>query len=74
MQKCITVYEELNLNSYVRIDIRSGLIIDVNSYPEIFSPVEEEDMNDVIIKKFYDFDEFLYDLLFDTVRRHLGVC
>jgi D-alanine-D-alanine ligase-like ATP-grasp enzyme len=67
-KRCVAVYKNLNLNSYVRMDIRNITIVDVNSYPEIFGPVDEEDMNDVIIRKFYDFDEFMYDMLYDSFR------
>lgn len=68
-QHCIYVYEHLNLNSYVRMDVRNTTIIDINSYPEIFGPREEEDMNDVIIREFYNFDDFMYDILYDALRR-----
>lgn len=67
---CVNAYKKMDLNSYIRIDVRSDKIIDINPYPEIFGPEDEEDMNDVIIRKFYDFNDFLIDMLCDTVRRH----
>jgi D-ala D-ala ligase C-terminus len=68
---CIKVYENLNLNSYVRMDIRCMKVVDINPYPEIFGPEEEEDLCDSIIRHCYDFDKFLIDILYDGVRKYV---
>ncbi|ATZ80940.1 putative D-alanine-D-alanine ligase [Bodo saltans virus] len=70
-QVCIDVYKELKLNSYVRIDLRGKKVIDCNPYPEIFGLPEEEDLNDTIIRKYYDFNIFLMDIICDSIYRHL---
>lgn len=66
---CIDIYNELSLNSYVRIDLRGLKVIDINSYPEIFGSIEEETLADSIIKTFYNFDDFLLDIIYDGVNR-----
>ena len=68
---CKYTYDKLNLNSYVRLDLRELYVIDVNAYPEIFGLEEEEDIADTIIRKFYDFDNFLLDMLYDSVYNYL---
>lgn len=65
-QICIDAYEKLNINSYVRIDLRENYIIDVNSYPEIL--VDGENIGDSIILKSYNFNDFLIDILYDACR------
>lgn len=68
---CVDAYEKLNINSYVRLDLRENYIIDVNSYPEILGLVEEENIGDTIIQKFYNFDDFLTDILYDACRKKI---
>lgn len=66
---CIDVYNSLNLNSYVRMDMRNDYVIDVNPYPEILGNIEYEEMNDALLKKFYSHDEFMIDMLYEAVRQ-----
>lgn len=67
-KSCIEAYEKLNINSYVRIDLRENYIIDVNSYPEILGLIEEENIGDSIILKSYNFNDFLIDILYDACK------
>jgi len=65
---CIEAYEKLEINSYVRMDLRDTYIIDINSYPELLGLVEEENIGDTIVKKYYSFDNFLTDILYDATK------
>lgn len=67
---CIEAYEKLEINSYVRMDLRDNYIVDINSYPELLGLVEEENIGDTIVKKYYSFDNFLTDILYDAARFH----
>jgi hypothetical protein len=69
-QNCIDVYNDLELDSYVRMDVRNTYIIDVNCYPEIMGHEESENLADCIIQKFYNFDDFLTDILYDACNRN----
>ena len=64
---CIEAYKILKLNSYVRIDLRELYIIDINSNPE-FLEKDEEGIMDTIIKKYYDIDKFIIDILHDSYK------
>ena len=67
---CVGVYEALDLNSYVRMDMRNSLVIDVNPYPEILGNIEYEEMSDALLTKFYSHDEFMVDLLYEATGIH----
>lgn len=67
---CIEAYEKLELNSYVRMDLRDTYIIDINSYPELLGHEEEENTGDTIVKKYYSFDNFLTDILYEAGKHH----
>jgi hypothetical protein len=69
---CVTTYEKLKLNSYVRIDLRDKYVIDINAYPEILGLPEEENPADSIIQKFYNFDQFLIDNLYEAVHYRIS--
>ena len=61
----LTTYKKLNLDSYIRMDIRVDhnkniYIVDINPYSGIFGTTIEECMGDLIIKKYY---EFLIDII-----------
>ena len=68
-KNCINVYKDLKLNSYVRMDVRDTYIIDVNPYPEILGHPELENLADCIIQKFYNFDDFMIDILHDACQQ-----
>lgn len=71
MQKiCIDTYDKLDLNAYVRMDMRNTFVIDVNPYPEILGNIEYEEMSDALLTKFYSHDEFLIDMLYDAAKKH----
>ena len=65
---CIDAYEKLNINSYVRMDLRDEYIIDVNPYPEIIGSVNEINLDTIIINHCYSYDDFLIDILYDATR------
>lgn len=70
-KKCKYIYKNLNLSSYVKIDIKRNEIV-VYPMPEIFCLEKEISMSDIIINEFYDYNEFLVDVLCETVDKHGG--
>jgi D-alanine-D-alanine ligase-like ATP-grasp enzyme len=68
-QICIDVYNDLKLNSYIRMDLRNSLVVDVNPYPEILGNIEYEEMSDALLTKFYSHDDFMIDILYDATRK-----
>lgn len=64
----IDSYIKLELNSYIRYDVRVDLndniyIIDVNTYPGIFGKKDCENSSDHIILNSYNYNDFVYDIL-----------
>lgn len=70
---CTSVYEELVLNSYVRMDMRNSLVVDVNPYPEFLGNIEYEEMSDALLNKFYNHNDFMIDLLYEATRKNENV-
>jgi hypothetical protein len=66
---CIDAYEKLNINSYVRMDLRDEYIIDINPYPEILGLNDEINLDTIIINHCYSYDEFLIDILYDATNK-----
>ena len=68
-QVMVNTYEILELDSYIRCDIRIDnktkqiYVIDVNPYPGVFSPYEEKNTCDHIILMLYNNDDFLKDII-----------
>jgi hypothetical protein len=67
---CVNVYKDLNLNSYVRMDMRNKYVVDVNCYNEMLCDVEYEEMADSLITKYYNFNDFMIDMLYDACNNH----
>ena len=68
---CIDAYEKLNINSYVRMDLRDEYIIDINPYPEILGLNDEINLDTIIINHCYSYDEFLIDILYDATNKKI---
>jgi hypothetical protein len=52
------------------MDMRNKYVVDVNCYNEMLCDVEYEEMADSLITKYYNFNDFMIDMLYDACNNH----